>query len=356
MYTQDEINLIVLSSFNLQYNVNRTLLDGGENHIPDFENHKNYLIKTLSAGVYNKVKEKFFSVPYRYGVLEDLGKRDIKCVTMLSAAYPETLKNIDDPPFVLYCSGDERLLRTRCFSVVGSRKSLPRALEDCKKISGELSSAFTVVTGLAEGADSCAAQGALDAGGKVISVIANGFDRIYPAANAQLFNRIKRNGLIISEYYPTVAPKPYYFPFRNRIIAGLSEGTLVISAGEKSGALITADYAADYGRDVFVFPYYRGTPSGEGCLKLLKSGAFLFENILDIFDRFSLDFNSCGGDEMTREEHEVFEAIRQAGEAFLPDVAQSLGKPVFEISSIISSLEIKGCVSRIGGNRYCIRN
>ena len=155
-------------------------------------------------------------------------------------------------------------------------------LADCKKMAGEISSRFTVVSGFADGADSAALEGALAAGGKVISVFANGLDYIYPAINRPLADKVEKCGLIITEYPPEVGPKPYHFPVRNRIIAGLSKGTLVVSADKTSGALITADYAADYGRDVFAFPYSIGAFSGAGCNALIKKGAFLAENILDI--------------------------------------------------------------------------
>ena len=131
---------------------------------------------------------------------------------------------------------------------------MPKILADCRKIAGEASEKFTVVSGIADGADTAALEGALDAGGKVISVMANGLDYIYPLTNKDLAKRVEENGLLVSEYLPDVQPKPYYFPVRNRIIAGLSRGTLVVSAGVKSGALITADHAVDYGRDVFALP------------------------------------------------------------------------------------------------------
>ena len=352
MYTPEEIDLIILSSFSeLTYSVKRKLLCDFENTRPDFEAHENFLIKTLPRGVYNKVKADFYDGAYREKYLASLEKKGVVCVTYFSESYPESLKNIYDAPIVLFCKGDISLLKSDCFSVVGSRKTSPKALAECEKISGELSKVFTVVTGLAVGADSAAVNGALKAGGKVISVLAHGLDSAYPACNANLLNKVVESGLAVSEYSPEVKPMPFYFPVRNRIIAGLSKGTLVVSAGKKSGALITANLAAEYGRDVFAFPYSAGIYSGEGCNALIKNGAYLTENILDILSAFSLDFNSPTV-ELTQDEKALLEAIKTAGEAFIPKIAEEMGKLSYELIPAVSSLEIKGLIVRLGGNRY----
>ncbi len=352
MYTEQEINLIVLSSFDcLSYNVKYALLKKLTSCEPDFAEYENILIKKLSGGVYNKVKGKFYDPDYRKKLIDRLEKRGIRCVTYFSDGYPEALKNIPDPPVNLFCKGDVSLLKTRCFSVVGSRRSTQKCIADCKKLAGEISEKFTVVTGIAEGADTAACEGALSCG-KVITVLAYGFDYAYPAVNANLITRVGEEGLLVSEYPPQTQPKGYMFPFRNRIIAGLSQGTLIVSAGKKSGALITANYAADYGRDVFVFPYYPGAPSGAGCNFLIKNGAIPTENILDIFKEYGLDFKKPKKEILSQEESEVLAAVRGEGEAFLPAIADKLKKPAYKIIPVIASLEIKGLVVNLGGNRY----
>ncbi|MDE6598214.1 MAG: DNA-processing protein DprA [Clostridia bacterium] len=352
MYTQDEINLITLSSFDsLSYNIKYQLLSKLSSFGGDFSKYENILIKTLPDGVYNKVKAKFYDPDYRKALLDALEKRGIKCVTYLSDEYPESLKNIPDPPINLYCKGDTTLLKTKCFSIVGSRKSTPKCIADTKKLSSEISQKFTVVSGMAEGADTAAIEGAIE-NGKVISVLAYGFDYAYPAVNANLINKVANEGLLISEHPPKIKPQAYMFPVRNRIIAGLSQGTLIVSAGIKSGALITANYAADYGRDVFVFPYYPGTSSGAGCNCLLKNGAIPAENILDIFKEFGLDFNKPKPQTLTEDESEVLSAVRELEEALIAQVADKLNKPAYKLIPIIASLEMKGLVVNLGGNRY----
>lgn len=352
MYTDDEINLITLCSFEeLSYKNKYILLNGLENAKPDFVKFEPLLIKSVPCGVYNNVKDKFYSAEYRARVLKNLQSRGIVCVTLFSQGYPEFLRQTPFPPIVLYCIGNEKLLKTRCFSVVGSRHSSTPALKECKKIAGELTQQFTVVTGAADGGDSAAIEGALQSG-KIISVLAYGFDYAFSAYNGALLKKVAESGLLISEHPPTVSPKTYLFPVRNRIIAGMSEGTLVVSAGMKSGALITADYAVEYGRQVFAFPYSIGTSSGAGCNSLIKKGGLLAENILDIFSLFGLDFKEPEKENLSADENAVYKLICDGGEVFVPDIAEKMGKLPHQLIPVLSSLEIKGLVVRLGGNRY----
>lgn len=351
MYTKEEENLIVLSFIDeLTSRIRCDLVSGRAGET--YEEKEKFLVKTLPAGVYNIVREKFCDANFRSSALEKLKRDGIGCVTYLSDGYPENLKHTDCPPAALFYKGNASLLNTNCFSVVGSRKSTAAALAQCRKICGELTHAFTVVTGMADGADSAAAEGALDSG-KIISVLANGFGYFYPAVNRGLIERVAQNGLLLSEYPPHIPPRKFNFPFRNRIIAGLSRGTLVVSAGETSGALITADYAAEYGRDVFAFPYSVGIASGVGCNTLIKNGAYLTENILDIFRAYGLDLEKSENYvKLTAEEEAVYKLIKAEGEAFLPAVAQSLKMFTYQLIPLISSLEIKKKIIRLGGNRY----
>lgn len=354
MYNQEELDLITLCSFEeLSYKTRFTLLCGLERKTPDFVKFKDMLIKSLSAGVYNKVKERFFSDDYRRRILQSLQRRNIVCVTCFSESYPENLRQTPFPPIVLYCKGKTSLLKTRCFSVVGSRVTTANAATECKKISRDLTQHFTVVTGMADGADSAAIEGAVESG-KVISVLAYGFDHCYPAFNDALIKKVEKNGLLITEHTPQIAPKAYLFPIRNRIIAGLSEGTLVVSAGEKSGALITADYAIEFGRHLFVFPYNIGVASGAGCNSLIKKGGLLTENILDIFSAFGLDFKEPAKQPLSEEEQKLFALISEAGEIFVPEAAEKLGKMPFQLIPLLTSLEVKGLIVRLGGNRYSV--
>lgn len=354
MYSDNEINLITLSSFTaLTYNAQYNLLSGLESCEPDFEKNKISLIKTLTASVYNKVRESFYSEAYRAQFLKKLEKDGIECLTYFSEGYPKELKNLPAPPIVLYLKGNRQLLYGRKFTVVGSRRTPPQSLALCKKISSQLTSKFTLVTGIADGADTAAVEGALESG-KVISVLAYGFDFAYPAVNAQLLKRLYKTALAVTEYPPSVSPEPFRFPVRNRILAGLGEGTLVVSAGGKSGALITAELAEEYSKQVFAFPYNAGAAAGRGCNDLIKKGAYLTENILDIFSVFGLDFIEKQTPAMTETETAVVKIMREEHLNFLPEIAGKLGKAAYELIPVMASLEIKKVIIRLGGNRFAL--
>ena len=346
-------NLITLCSFEeLNYNQRSRLLSGSDGCTPDFSKCGDNLIKTLSHGVYNKVKESFYDGEYRNRIFGELQKRGIFCVTIADSDYPEELKKIPCPPITLFCKGRRELLKERAFAVVGSRRTGTAAYSLTRKIAADLTSAFAVVTGNADGADSAALEGALPSG-KVICVLAHGLDAAYSLSTAPLVKEAEKRGLVIGEHFPTVAARSYFYPVRNRIIAGLAEGGLIASAGNKSGALITAEYLDEYSRKLFALPYQPNTPSGEGCNALIKHGAYLCENAADIFSVFGIEAG-IPANELSADERALFEAIRAEGEAFLPAVAEKLGKLPFQLIPVISKLEIKGLVVRLGGNRYSV--
>ena len=352
-YSRREEDAIVLDSFEELTYKNKYLLLGGLNGSnPNFNKNTPLLIKSLSEGVYNKVKDKFSDVDYRRQILGSLECKKVTCVTFFSENYPEDLRQIPNPPVVLYCKGNLSLLKDRKFAIVGSRRTQPNILRECSKISGELSKKFTIVTGMADGADSAAVEGAIE-GGKLISVLAYGFDYSYPAVSERLIKKVEIKGLLLSEYPPQIPPKSYQFPVRNRIIAGLADAVLVVSAGKKSGALITADYAVEYGKQVMAFPYGVGITYGAGCNYLIKQGANLVENTLDICEAFGIEYEQPGRQiELSKDEQTALSAIREAGEAFAPEIAKKLNKLPHQLIPVLSSLEIKGLIIRLGGNRY----
>ena len=352
MYDQREINLITFCALDgITYNCKYALCTELQKDKPDLKKFESGLIKSLSPGVYNKLKAQYLDPGFRTSVLEGLDKKGITCVTRCSENYPRLLLQTADPPLVLYCKGDISLLKTKCFAVVGSRRCPQKTVADAKKISGELAQVFTVVSGIAEGGDTAAVEGALNKG-KVICVLAYGFDHVYPAMNAQLIKRVEKEGLLITEYPPEVAPKSYQFPVRNRIIAGMSLGTLVVSAAKKSGALITTDIAQQYDREVFAFPHSIGAFAGEGCNALIKEGAHLTENILDILSVFGLDLTLPKEEGLQGDELAVYNYLCEEGETFLPLLAEKLGKQVYQLLVVISKLELKGKVLRLGGNVF----
>lgn len=351
IYSGEEQNLIVLAAMtDMTYGEKAAALSSLQNSVPDFEACKNSLIKRRDIGVYNKVRENFFNSAFRDKLFAGLENRGVKCVTYFSADYPELLKHIPSPPIALFLKGKTELLNSDCFTIVGSRRTPTGMLAQCKRFAKELSERFTVTSGEATGADSAALAGA---DFKAISVLPYGFDHIKGGAGGPI-KRVEREGLIISEYFPTTPSSRYFFHPRNRILAGLSKGVLVVSAGNRSGALITANYALDFGREVFAFPYSIGIEQGVGCNNLIKEGANICQNPLDIFSAFGLDLKPSLKVQLTFEEQKVLNALKEQGEGMITTLSQKLDVPPHKLIATLSMLEIKGLIVRLGGNRYSI--
>lgn len=283
--------------------------------------------------------------------LAPLEKRGIFIVTFLSEDYPESLKFAADPPLILYGMGRRELLAKRKFCIVGSRITPPWAEKFGKNLSAELSERFVIVTGLAEGGDAAAIAGAL-ATGNLISVLPCGVDMCYPAAHASLKEKIVAKGLVLSEYPLGTAATKWAFHARNRILAGLSEGVLVLSAGAKSGTLITAGRALDYGREVFALPYNVGISQGAGCNALIKAGAYLVTEAADILSVYGIETERRQEAEAEGDEGKVLQYLREQGETHVAALAEALGMRIFEASAALSALEIKGLATKTGGNKY----
>ena len=282
---------------------------------------------------------------------DELERRGCFAVTPLSDDYPAPLAAISDPPLLLYGMGDRALLGRRKFCVVGSRRLPAWAERQTGLMAEELSRHFAVVTGFAEGGDRAAAAGALK-NENVICVLPNGLDVCYPAAHASLKERVAAHGLLLSEYAFGERAAKYTFYARNRLLAGLCEGVLVTAAGSKSGALITAARALEYGRDVFAFPHQPGTLQGVGCNELIKSGAALVTEAQDILSAYGILGEERPRVALTAREERVLDVLRAEGCLHTAIVAERAGLAVFEAAAALSSLEIKNLVVKSGGNRY----
>lgn len=206
-------------------------------------------------------------------------------LTLADPAYPSQLLEIPDPPCLLYVRGNPALLSSRCLGIVGSRNATPQGQRDASRFAGALAdTGLCIVSGLALGIDAAAHRGALDANGTTIAVIGTGIDRVYPARNHDLARRIAEQGAIVSEFPLGMPPLAANFPRRNRIIAGLSSGVLVVEAALESGSLITARLAGEQGRDVFAVPGSIHSPLARGCHRLIRDGAKLVEQAADILE------------------------------------------------------------------------
>jgi DNA processing protein len=221
----------------------------------------------------------------------DAIKAGMEVVTWFDPRFPESLKNIEDPPCMLYVSGDVSLLKNPGVAVVGARECTALGLNSAGRISAQLSRiGITVISGLALGIDRQAHLGGLSGIGSSIAVLGCGLDIVYPTDNVDVRRALDAKGLVVTEFGPGVSPRPGNFPFRNRIISALSLGVLVAEAAHNSGSLITARLAGEHGREVFALPGPLGQPTFTGCHKLIKQGASLVESAEDIVEILRFDF------------------------------------------------------------------
>jgi DNA processing protein len=222
--------------------------------------------------------------------LARLARLGISLLGLTDPAYPPRLRAIPDPPAVLFVKGTLVAEDTRAIAIVGSRRASPYGRHVAAELAAGLAQqGFTVVSGMALGADAAAHEGALRAGGRTLAVLGSGIDVVYPAEHVDLYARIAASAAVISEYPPGLSPTRYTFPARNRIISGLSLGVVVVEAPEDSGALITAQHALEQGREVFAVPGSVNSAQSRGTHKLLRDGAKLVESVADILEDLLLE-------------------------------------------------------------------
>lgn len=225
-------------------------------------------------------------------ILGECDRLGLRLLTIRDSEYPDRLRNIYGPPLLLYVQGRLPVLdEEAAVAMVGSRRASGYAMEAGEKLAFQLTrGGALVVSGLAAGGDACAHRGALRAGGSTVAVIANGHDVVYPQENRRLYADIAVQGAILSEYPPGTEPLRGHFPARNRIISGVSVGTVIIEAPEKSGCLITAGLALDQGRDVFAIPGHIGDPHCAGSNRLLRDGACVVTEPWDVLEHYAARF------------------------------------------------------------------
>ncbi|MEK6551570.1 MAG: DNA-processing protein DprA [Pseudomonadota bacterium] len=286
-------------------------------------------------------------------------------LTLLDPDYPPLLRQIPDPPLALYVIGDRACLSLPQLAVVGSRNPTPGGRENARAFARSLAGAGLAITsGLALGIDGEAHRGALDAGGCTIAVTGTGLDRVYPAAHRDLAHDIAGRGALVSEFALGSPPKAEHFPVRNRIISGLSFGTLTVEAAERSGSLITARLAGEQGREVFAIPGSIHSPQARGCHRLIRQGAKLVETAQDILEELAAlaSFSAiaaagAAASETPRPGPADIEAQKVLA-AFGHDAADvdqlvmRSGLTADVVSSILLRLELAALVAPCGGGRY----
>ena len=274
--------------------------------------------------------------------------------------YPELLKNINDPPLILFVKGNPNFLHLPQLGIVGSRNPSATGLETAHDFALELAKCgLTINSGLALGIDAAAHTGALHANAKTIAVIGSGLDNIYPAKHARLAARISQQGAVISEFPPGTTPIPANFPRRNRIISGLSVGILVIEAAYRSGSLITARLAAEQGREVFAIPGSIHNPMVRGNHRLIRDGACLVESTHDIVNELSSLLGTLvippkpHNHEASSQHSEPLMAYIDHDPVAIDTLISRSGLTAERVSAILSLLEIQGSIVALPGGRYC---
>lgn len=297
-------------------------------------------------------------------ILENLEKKEIKTVTILDDDYPPNLREIYDPPSVIFYQGEWQVNDSRALGIVGSRRATVYGKKVAEKFGGDLASAgFTVVSGLARGIDSAAHRGCLASSGRTIAVLGSGVDVIYPRENAKLSMEIKEKGVLLSEFVPGSTPKPGNFPARNRIIAGLSLGVLIVEAAARSGALITADFALESGRDVYAIPGPIVSPNSKGTNNLIKQGAKLVDQVGDILEEFDLgndkkEKSNVPKDrelDLTADEKLIFNALSWEPIG-IEEIIQSTQWAPSQVQTALTLLELKGLVEQVPGKQFVRKN
>jgi DNA processing protein len=281
-------------------------------------------------------------------------------LTRESTEYPRDLREIYNPPIVLYIWGKLIERDHHAISVVGSRKTSHYGLDCAKKLSYQLAYAgLTVVSGLARGIDTAAHQGALAAKGRTIAVMGSGLMDLYPPENRGLAEKIAESGAVVSEFPMTFPPDRQTFPYRNRIVAGWGQGLLVVEAGLNSGALITASQAIDHGRQVYAVPGQIDRPTSAGTNRLIQQGAKLATGADDILDDLHLlipvkpaaPSQATTSAVLSAEEQAVLETL-EAGETNLDDLVTKTRLPIQKVSSTLLALEMKRRVKALPGQHF----
>lgn len=291
--------------------------------------------------------------------LEKIMAQDIKISCVEDDDYPQLLGSIYDPPYLFYYRGNLEILGSFCLGVVGSRAATAYGKVQSRRFGNELAKqGMVVVSGLARGIDTEAHLGALESGGKTAAVLGSGLEVVYPPENKKLYDRIAQTGLIISEFPPQAHPEPGNFPARNRTISGLCRGILVIEAKLRSGALITADFALEQGRDVFAIPGAINNPNSDGTNNLIKQGACLVSSIEDILTEYGLNQQleppPAQGAlifDLDKDEAAVLQALGYETVHFDTLLGRA-GLSIGILSALLLNLEMRGIIRALPGNQY----
>ena len=326
--------------------------DGAEDFVRNFPDSSiaRQILGDNFSGINAALKRKAYE-----GLIAEMDKHKVFAVTCFSDAFPQSLRNIDDMPYVLFCRGNAKLLSTDSLGVVGTRKITSYGRRVTRDFVTVLSEYFTIVSGLAYGVDAVAHETTLNEGGNTIAVLGGGLINVYPQANQGLADRIVLSGgLLISEYGMNAVPLTYRFPHRNRLVSGLSKGLLVCQAAAKSGTNSTVECALQQGRDVFVVPgeiYDQGYAGSNRLIKSMQGACVTTPR--DIVDYYGLDRIDAkkATYQMSIEEQQVVNAL-SFGQLSFDQLVSQTGIPPADLNFLLANLELRSIIAKLPGNCY----
>jgi DNA processing protein len=290
---------------------------------------------------------------------ESILQKDITVLTLLDDAYPRLLREIDQSPPVLYVKGTLTQADEFSVAIVGTRRVSDYGQQIARDASIFLAGhGLTIVSGLARGVDGLAHRHALETGGRTIAVLGSGVDVIYPPEHRKLAEAISENGAVISDYPLGTQPEGVNFPPRNRIISGLSLATIVVEAGERSGALITADFALEQGRDVFAVPGNVLSPASRGTNRLIQNGAYAMvspQDVLDVLNLSQVESIKTARQVLPADNTEAkILQVMSFEPMHVDEICQEVNMAVEKVSAALTMMELKGLVQHVGAMRYAV--
>lgn len=362
MYSKSEKIIMWLTSFDfMSYKKAKALIENIDDLEDMFDNMSNY--KSILGKIFEKDElaemienNNLVYIERCIASYEELG---IKVVTCISQDYSPLLKEISSYPILLYCMGNTKLLKSTCLGVVGSRRSTKYGSSFGSQIVKDIAiNNITIVSGLAEGIDTMAHKSCLEVNGKTIAVLGGGLLNIFPSSNKVLAKDIlQKGGLIISEYKPNEPCIAYHFPVRNRIIAGLSKGVFVVEATEKSGSMHTKNFALEFNREVFALPARANDIYSEGCNKIIQNGqAKMVLNASDILESYGKTVEGQSKEnvlELSMDEQVIYDNLF-GHEVHFDELCQKTKLETKVLLTLLMRMEIKGIVSKLPGNYYCL--
>lgn len=321
-------------------------------------------IKGLGKETVDKIQNwrKYFDLEKE---LSSIASRKIHFVTLNDPFYPKILKEIYDPPIGFYHIGEMKEIAQPCVSIVGTRMASLYGRKQAREIARELAKlGFCIVSGMARGIDYEAHMGALEVGGQSVAVFGNGLDIIYPPEHLELYQALLEQGCVISEFALGRGADKHSFPMRNRIVAGLSSSVIIVESGVRGGSMITANFAIEYGREVFAVPGRLDQAQSLGCLQLIKEGATMFTSIQGLLEevdhrnnihsiaQFETPKQSINYASLSDSERKVLSVLQEGERLSVNEIAETTNENISAINALMIQLELKHCVSKAIDGKY----